>query len=59
MRRPYVKLSRSWVTEDGYPVRAAMMVTADPPGATRHWSNLRDFRRTLRRVYRELRGVRS
>lgn len=56
MKRPYLKYSGPWITDDGYRVKRSVLVTADPPGAiSRHWSNLlADFRRSVRRVYREL-----
>lgn len=59
MRRPYLRYSPAWVDDDGDRVRAAVMITADPPGPWRHWSNLSDFRRSVSRVWRELREVRS
>ena len=58
MRRPYFKPVRASVTDDGYPVRGAVLITADPPGGVRLWSNLQDTRRSVRRVVRELREVR-
>lgn len=59
MRRPYLKFQRGWTTDDGYPVRRAVLITADPPGGTRHWSNLHDLRRSLARILRELRRAGS
>lgn len=61
MRRPYIRYQPPWVTDDGYPVKRAVLITVDPPGHTRVWSNLfgGNFRRTTRKVWRELRGVAS
>lgn len=58
MKRPYFRYQRAWTTDDGYPVKRALMVTADPPGPFRHWSNVADFLRTAKRIMRELRGGR-
>jgi len=54
MRRLYFKRVRPFVTDDGYRVRGALLVTADSPGGFRLWSNAADTRRTFKRVLSQL-----